>query len=74
LVWYVYLLATLLHLGYEFNFLFLRNVTVVGVFGFSLIYSALFALTNLALVRIFLELALKYLLPVSGEVDPQRSG
>lgn len=60
-------------MGYEFNFLFIRDVTVVGAFGFSLIYSALFALANLALVRIFLELALKYLLPVSEEVDSPRS-
>jgi hypothetical protein len=71
-VWYAYLAATLLHLGYEFNFLFVKNVTVNGAYGFALIHSTLFALANLALVRIFLELALRYLLSTSNEVDSPR--
>ena len=71
-VWYVYLVATLLHLGYEFNFLFLKNVTVSGAYGFALIYSTMFALANLALVRILLELALKYLLSINEEVITPR--
>jgi hypothetical protein len=64
--------ATLLRLGFEFNFLFLKNVSVSGAFGFSLIYSTLFALTNVALVRIFLELALNYLLTTNEETYAPR--
>ena len=66
-VWYAYLLATLLHLGWLFNFPFLTNVTVSTGYGFSLIYAALFALAQLALVRIFLELAQKFLITTREE-------
>ena len=71
-IWYAYLVATLIHLGWLFNFLFLTNVTVSIGYGFSLIYAALFALAQLALVRIFLELALKFLLTTREETDAPR--
>jgi hypothetical protein len=66
-IWYAYLVATLLRLGFEFNFLFLKNVTVSSGYGFSLIYATLLALANLALVRIFLEMALKFLITLPEE-------
>ncbi len=72
IVWYAYLAATLLRLGLEFNFLFLRNVTVSSGYGFSLIYSTLFAFANVALVRIFLELALKYVITPREEAYAPR--
>jgi hypothetical protein len=72
-VWYAYVVATLLHLGWLFNFLFSSNVTVSIGYGFSLIYSTLFALAQLALVRIFLELAQKFLVAPCEEASAQRS-
>ena len=66
-IWYAYLVATLLHLGWLFNFLFSANATVSSGYGFALIYSTLFALAQLALVRIFLELALKFLITTREE-------
>jgi hypothetical protein len=72
MVWYAYLLGTLLHLGWLFNFLFSANVTVSSGYGFSLIYSTLFALAQLALVRIFLELALKFLITTREEAYAPR--
>jgi hypothetical protein len=67
-VWYAYLAATLLHLGHGFSFLFDRSAASI-VLGFSFFYSTLFVLVNLALVRIFLELALKYLLSNKEAVE-----
>jgi hypothetical protein len=72
-VWYGYVVATLLHLVWLFNFLYSPNVTVSNGYGFSLIYSTLFALLQLALVRIFLDLALKFLVTPCEEVNAQRS-
>jgi hypothetical protein len=71
-VWYAYLLATLFHLGWLFNFLFSTNHTVSSGYAFSLIYATLFALANLALVRIFLELALKFLITPREEAYAPR--
>jgi len=71
-VWYVYVMATLLHLGWLFNFLYSSKVTVSSGYGFSLIYSTLFALAQLALVRIFLELALKFLITPCEEANAPR--
>jgi len=55
-----------------FNFLFSANVTVSSGYGFSLIYSTLFALAQLALVRIFLELALQFLITTREEAHAPR--
>ncbi len=71
-VWYAYVVATLLHLGWLFNFLYSSNVTVSSGYGFSLIYSTLFALAQLALVRLFLELALKFLINPCEETNTPR--
>ena len=71
-VWYAWVIATLLDLGWLFNFLYLPNVTVSHGYGFSLIYSTLLALVRLALVRIFLEMALKFL--VAPSEDATRGG
>jgi hypothetical protein len=68
MIWYAYLTATLLQFGQGLSFLFDGNPAVhVVYFGFSFFYSTLFVVINLALVRIFLELALKYLLLSVGE-------
>jgi hypothetical protein len=72
-IWYAYVAATVLQFGHGLSFLFDGNSTVRVVFGFSFLYSTLFVLINLALVRIFLELALKYLLPVGEEVSASSS-
>jgi hypothetical protein len=61
IVWYAYLLATLIELGLFFSF-FLVGGTVSGGYHLSLVYTILFALAHLALVRIFLEMALKFLI------------
>jgi hypothetical protein len=66
-VWCAWVVATLLDLGWLFNFLYLPNTTVSHGYGFSLIYSTLLALVRLALVRIFLEMALKFLVAPSEE-------
>jgi hypothetical protein len=71
-IWYAYLAATLLHLAHGFSFLFDRSSSTNVAFGFSFFYSTLFALLNLAFVRIFLELALKYLLSNSEGPAPPR--
>jgi hypothetical protein len=67
MIWYAYLTASLLQFGHGLSFLFDGNSGVHVVFGFSFFYSTLFVVSNLALVRIFLELALKYLLLSVGE-------
>jgi len=72
-IWYAYVVATLLRFGWLFNFLYSSNVTVSSGYGFSLIYSTLFALAQLALVRILLELALKFLVARSEEANAAKS-
>lgn len=78
MIWYAYLLATLFHLGRLFNFLFSANATVSSGYGFFLIYSTLFALVQLTLVRILLELALKFLITARARKpmprDPKGGG
>ena len=69
MVWYAYLAATLIRLGQQYFYLFLGNSTVTGGYLFALAYGSLFALANLCLVRIFLELALKYLLEAKNVTD-----
>ena len=71
-VWCAWVVATLLDLGWLFNFLYLPNTIVSHGYGFSLIYSTLLALVRLALVRIFLEMALKFL--VAPSEDATRGG
>jgi hypothetical protein len=66
-VWYAWVGATLLDLGWLLNSLYSANVTVSHGSGFSLFYSSLLALVRLALVRIFLEMALKFLVAPSEE-------
>jgi hypothetical protein len=66
-VWCAWVVTTLLDLGWLLNFLYLPNVTVSNGSGFSLFYSALLALIRLALVRIFLEMALKFLVAPSEQ-------
>jgi hypothetical protein len=61
MVWYAFLLATLIELGFFFRFL-LGGDAASGGYHLSLVYTILFALAHLALVRIFLEMALKYLI------------
>ena len=69
-VWCAWVVATLLDLGWLFNFLYLPNTIVSHGYGFSLIYSTLLALVRLALVRIFLEMALKFLVAPSEDATP----
>jgi hypothetical protein len=71
-VWYAWVVTTLLDLGWLLNFLYLPNVTASHGSGFSLFYSALLALIRLALVRIFLEMALKFLVAPSEEATHGR--
>jgi hypothetical protein len=71
-IWYAYLVATLLRVGFQFNFLFSKNVTVTSEYAFALIYTNLFALAQLALVRIFLELALEFLITTREEAYAKR--
>jgi hypothetical protein len=66
-VWCAWVVATLLDLGWLLNSLYSANVTVSHGSGFSLFYSTLLALVRLALVRIFLEMALKFLVAPSEE-------
>ncbi len=71
IVWYAYLLATLIELGFSFRFIFPTGDTVSQGFHMWLVYATLFTLARLALVRIFLELALKFLInPRDGTQAP----
>ena len=64
-IWYVYLAATVLQLGQYSIFLFTTGqVYSAGLsphYYISLLPPILFALTHLALVRIFLEMALQFI-------------
>jgi hypothetical protein len=62
LVWYVYLAATLLQLAVFVGFSYSAINAANGGYHLSLVYSILFMVAHLALVRIFLELALKFLI------------
>ena len=63
-VWYAYLLATLINLGFHVSFIYSAIASSINFPSTLTIetVSVLFALANLALVRIFLELALKFLI------------
>jgi hypothetical protein len=66
-VWCTWVVATLLDLGWLLNSMYSPNPTANHGYGFSLLYSALLALVRLALVRIFLEMALKFLIAPAEE-------
>jgi hypothetical protein len=71
-VWYAYLVATLVQLGFFVGFIYSAIGAVNAGYHLSLVYSILFTLAHLALVRIFLELALKFLIPPREETDAPR--
>jgi hypothetical protein len=71
-VWYAYLLGTLIQLGLSFRPMFSSNIDVSSGFPIFLIYSIIFAFAHLALVRIFLEFALKFIIPTHAEIDGPR--
>jgi hypothetical protein len=63
-IWYVCLGATVIQLGYLVNLMYFLAASTVGGFHLSLIqstYSILFTLVHLAIVRMFLEMALNFL-------------
>ena len=61
-VWLIYLLATLIQLGFHLQFTYsaIGASVSLGVY-MSFAYSTLFLLSHLALVRIILEMAIKFL-------------
>ena len=71
-VWYAYLLATLIQLGFFVGFIYSAGGAVSGGYHLSLVYSILFALAHLALVRIFLEMALNFLIKPREEAHAPR--
>ena len=60
-IWWAYLLATLIQLGLFASFSFSAIGSASPGYHLSLVPPVLFALAHLALVRIFLEMALKFL-------------
>jgi len=60
-VWYTYLIATIFQLITFFSFLYSSIGAVGSGHFFSLVGPVLFSLLHLLLVRILLEIALKYL-------------
>jgi uncharacterized membrane protein len=66
-VWYAYLVATLIQLGFFVGFIYSAFGAAGGVYHLSLINPILFTLAHLALVRIFLEMALNFLIKPSEE-------
>jgi hypothetical protein len=63
-IWYAYLLATLVHLGQFVPFVYSTRANYPAglspIYYLGLISPVLFALANLVLVRIFLEIALHF--------------
>jgi hypothetical protein len=71
-VWYAYLVATLIQLGFFVGFIYSAVGAVGGGYHLSLVYSILFTLAHLALVRIFLEMALNFLIKPREEAHAPR--
>jgi len=69
-IWYAYLVATLIQIGLFVGFIYSGLGAVGGGYHLSLISPILFALAHLALVRIFLELAARVLINPREEAAP----
>jgi uncharacterized membrane protein len=72
IIWYAYLVATLIQIGLFVGFIYSAVGAVGGSYHLSLIAPILFALAHLTLVRIFLELALRFLINPSEEAPAAR--
>jgi len=59
-------------LAFFLSFIYSAGATVSGGYHLSVVYSILFALAHLALVRIFLEMALNFLIKPREETHAPR--
>lgn len=71
-VWYTYLGATIIQLGFFVGFIYSAIGAAGGGYHLSLVYSILFTLARLALVRMFLEVALNFLIKPRDEAHAPR--